>query len=142
MPLPKNKTVECLTDKDCGVGGCSGEVCTTLEKSKEIVTICIWLPEFECLRLTSCRCTEGKCGWEETQAYRECMREVRYSCNMDSDCVCGGIDMLTGECFIGNVEYYKKYVNKTKICPDFCAGIMGNLETRCIENKCKLVTKK
>lgn len=67
--------------------------------------------------------------------------EVKYFCKSDSDCICGGIDKLTGECFVGNIKYYEKYVDKTKICPDFCTGIAGNIQTKCIENECKLVVK-
>lgn len=74
---PKNETAECITDENCGVGGCSGEVCTTLSKSKEIVTICVWKPEYECLKKTSCGCIKGKCKWEENQAYKECMEGIK-----------------------------------------------------------------
>jgi hypothetical protein len=45
------------------------------------------------------------------------------SCNSDTDCVCQGIDLKTGSCFIGNKEYYSRYVNKEQDCPDFCTGI-------------------
>jgi len=58
-------------------------------------------------------------------------------CSTDSDCICGGIDMQTGKCFIGNTDYYNKYVDKSRECPDFCAGIAGNLKTACINNSCK-----
>lgn len=77
--IEKNQTteIECVTDKECGVGGCSGEVCTTLEKAEEIITPCIWRPEYGCLKLTSCRCTKGNCNWEENQAYRECIEAIK-----------------------------------------------------------------
>jgi eight-cysteine-cluster-containing protein len=68
-----NKTIECAGDMDCGVGGCSGEICTTAERAKGMVTACVWKPDFECLKKTACKCMEGKCGWEENQAYRECV---------------------------------------------------------------------
>ena len=61
----------------------------------------------------------------------------KLSCNSDSDCVCGGIDKLDNNCFLGNKDYYNQFVDKEKQCPDFCNGIANNLEVKCIENKCK-----
>lgn len=58
------------------------------------------------------------------------------SCEIDSDCICGGIDTNTDRCFMGSVDYYEKYVDKSRDCPDFCTGIAGNLVMRCIDNKC------
>ncbi len=58
------------------------------------------------------------------------------SCTSDSDCICGGIDKNTDRCFMGNKDYYDKYVDKSKDCPDFCTGIEGNLVMKCIDGKC------
>ncbi len=55
-------------------------------------------------------------------------------CFLDSDCACGR-NMLTGECFYGN----KNFVNASEQCPDFCAGIGGSFELKCINNGCKRV---
>jgi len=65
----------------------------------------------------------------------------KLSCNKDSDCICGGVDNQDKNCFLGNKEYYEEYVNKEKVCPDFCGGIAGNLELKCVENKCTQVSK-
>ena len=62
--------------------------------------------------------------------------DSRTFCENASDCICGGIDEKTGRCFIGNIDYYSKYVNKTAVCPDFCGGIASNLEIRCENNAC------
>ena len=62
-------------------------------------------------------------------------------CNTDNDCVCDGIDIKTGNCFVGNKNYYNLYVNKKAYCPDFCTGIANNLETKCINNKCLTTSK-
>ncbi len=59
------------------------------------------------------------------------------SCEVDEDCVCGGIDKATNNCFIGNKVYYDLNVDKTKQCPDFCTGIDGNMVIKCIDNKCQ-----
>ncbi|MGV8169276.1 MAG: DUF333 domain-containing protein [Candidatus Nanoarchaeia archaeon] len=55
-------------------------------------------------------------------------------CIIDSDCACG-VSMATGSCAMGN----KKYINEKEQCPDFCSGIAGNFETKCIQNVCTQV---
>jgi hypothetical protein len=62
-------------------------------------------------------------------------------CNVDADCTCGGIDTNTGDCFVGNKLYSSKYVDLSQDCPDFCTGIAGHLETRCIKNTCQNVPR-
>ena len=56
-------------------------------------------------------------------------------CSNDKDCGCG-THTETGKCFYGNV----KYVNTSKQCPDFCGGISGKLEIKCINNECKQIS--
>ncbi|MBI5398151.1 eight-cysteine-cluster domain-containing protein [Candidatus Woesearchaeota archaeon] len=58
------------------------------------------------------------------------------ACSIDEDCICEGIDKKTGNCFIGNKQYYEKYVDKSKNCPDFCGGIAGNLVIKCVNSQC------
>jgi len=67
---------ECKTDDDCATGGCSGEVCTIKDNADNIVTTCIFKPEYECLKLTKCRCINGKCQWEETNDYKGCIENL------------------------------------------------------------------
>lgn len=62
-------------------------------------------------------------------------------CQVDSDCVCGGIDKNTGECFVGNLAYQKEFVDMSRDCPDFCTGIAGHLETKCVNNVCQNVPR-
>lgn len=64
---------ECIQDQDCSTGGCSGEICGPKEKVKDIVTICVYLPESECLKKSSCKCINGRCQWEKTEEFKECM---------------------------------------------------------------------
>jgi len=64
------------------------------------------------------------------------MRTDASFCNVDADCTCGGIDKNTNNCFVGNRLYASKFVDMSKSCPDFCTGIAGNLETRCVDHKC------
>ena len=65
----------------------------------------------------------------------------KLSCSIDTDCICGGFDEKDNSCFLGNNEYYEKYVNKERQCPDFCGGIASNLVVKCINNQCAQVNK-
>jgi len=62
--------------------------------------------------------------------------DSRTFCETEKDCVCGGFDTKTNNCFIGNIDYYNQFVDKTKDCPDFCGGIAANLEIKCENNAC------
>ncbi len=62
-------------------------------------------------------------------------------CNVDADCVCGGIDPKTDNCFVGNKLYDSKYVDHSRDCADFCTGIAGHLETKCVDHKCQNVQR-
>lgn len=63
-------------------------------------------------------------------------------CTADADCVCGGIDFVSKNCFVGNKNYYDSgAVDKSMNCPDFCSGIAGHLITKCVENTCMTVNK-
>jgi eight-cysteine-cluster-containing protein len=77
-PQEKSKA-ECV--QGCGTGGCSSEICGPKEKVKDLVTICIALPEYECLKKTICKCTDGKCQWEKTGEFKECMG--KYNRNLE-----------------------------------------------------------
>ncbi|RLI91476.1 MAG: hypothetical protein DRO90_02335 [Candidatus Altiarchaeales archaeon] len=68
---------ECNVDDDCGTGGCSNQICGPKEKVKGIITTCEYRPEYECLKLTSCKCIKGKCKWEETEEYEECLEKLK-----------------------------------------------------------------
>lgn len=57
-------------------------------------------------------------------------------CNQDSDCACG-VSKATGECAVGSTED----IDTSQQCPDFCTGIAGNFETRCVQRQCKLVDR-
>jgi hypothetical protein len=56
-------------------------------------------------------------------------------CKTDEDCTCG-VHKTNKVCFYGN----KNYVDINQQCPDFCTGIGGNLQIRCINNECKQIS--
>lgn len=57
------------------------------------------------------------------------------SCNTDTDCICKGV--YDGKCFIGNKDFYEKYIDKKVDCPapNYCAGPYGDMVIRCV-GKC------
>ncbi len=63
------------------------------------------------------------------------MTKAEMSCVQDDDCACGR-NIKTGKCFYGN----KDFVDTKQQCPDFCNGIAGNLEIKCVSNKCNQVS--
>ncbi|HLD97247.1 MAG TPA: eight-cysteine-cluster domain-containing protein [Candidatus Nanoarchaeia archaeon] len=73
-PAQPPANLECATDfSNCVVGGCSGQVCTTADKAADLITTCEHLPEYDCLKLTSCGCIDNKCAWKETTEYNACI---------------------------------------------------------------------
>ena len=71
----EDKTIEgeCVTDKDCRVAGCSGQVCTTAGAARGTFTTCEWTEEYGCLEYTSCGCVNGQCNWKESSEYDNCI---------------------------------------------------------------------
>jgi eight-cysteine-cluster-containing protein len=67
---------ECVTDSDCTVAGCSGQLCTTTEKAADTITTCEYREEFSCITKTNCGCVQGKCGWAETPEYEKCIESA------------------------------------------------------------------
>lgn len=75
VQISPRKGNECKSDSDCSIGGCSGEVCTTRELAREIVTPCVYKEWYSCLRLTSCGCYNGFCTWKPTLEFEKCLKE-------------------------------------------------------------------
>jgi hypothetical protein len=54
----------------CRKGGCSGQVCA----DRDVITTCEFRPEYACYRNAECkRQADGKCGWTQTAALRQCL---------------------------------------------------------------------
>lgn len=121
--------LSCSIDTDCMTGGQD-----ILDHNQCVLSVNKNYYNFFVFKRNSCggdpvipKCVQNKCSYI-TRAY----------CSSDSDCICGGKDMY-GSCFVGNVEFYNKYVNQSQSCPDFCTGVGGNLQTKCINNVCSIV---
>lgn len=63
-----------LSASRCVVAGCSGELCVD-ESLGDIATICVWLPEYACLREARCGPfgPGGSCDWERTPKLEACL---------------------------------------------------------------------
>lgn len=60
-----------VTEKQCFVGGCSGQVCSDQEG---VITTCEWREEYACYREATCEVqTDGNCGWTQTAALQACL---------------------------------------------------------------------
>ncbi len=68
---------ECTADSDCGVGGCSGQVCTEADKAAGLVTTCEYREEYGCYQKASCGCVSGKCGWKPTSELQACLDSAK-----------------------------------------------------------------
>lgn len=61
----------------CVIGGCSAEVCTN-EGSGNVVSNCIYRPEFACYKAATCeKQASGSCGWTQTDELRQCLAGAR-----------------------------------------------------------------
>ncbi len=45
-------------------------------KRSDIITTCEYKEEYGCLKLTSCGCNEGRCGWAANANYSECIEHI------------------------------------------------------------------
>ncbi len=64
-------------DVSCIVTGCNGEICT--EEGNVVSTVCVYKPEFECLKQAKCeqQPNTNRCGWTKTSNYYSCMKDIR-----------------------------------------------------------------
>lgn len=76
--IPKDeilKDVECNVNNDCGVGGCSGQICGKKGDVEGIITTCEFREIYNCYKLTSCGCVNNKCQWLENEGFNECIEK-------------------------------------------------------------------
>ncbi|MBT7902278.1 eight-cysteine-cluster domain-containing protein [Candidatus Woesearchaeota archaeon] len=66
-----------------------------------------------------------------TKVELDLIKQNKDSCNQDSDCACGGVDIDSRQCFIGNVLYQQNFVDKSVDCPGFCQA-----KTKCVVRTC------
>jgi hypothetical protein len=61
-----------------------------------------------------------------------CQGAAAKSCVLDLDCACG-VSRTSGNCAYGR----SVCIDTSKQCPDYCAGIGGDLHLVCVEGTCK-----
>lgn len=63
-----------IKSSGCAVAGCSGQLCVEADKASEIITNCLYLPEYACYKESSCkRQSDGQCGWTPTAELQACL---------------------------------------------------------------------
>ncbi len=73
----KTSPDECAGDADCAAAGCSGQLCVKADGADNVITTCEYRAEYDCLKLTSCGCNEGRCAWEATEEYESCLEGIK-----------------------------------------------------------------
>lgn len=76
-PFPEEISIELKEPRvpgaydGCRITGCSGEVCA----DEEVITICIWKPEFSCYQDKGVceRGQDGECAWRQTSELQQCI---------------------------------------------------------------------
>ena len=98
---------------------------------------CTVCPPCETCSSISCHTKEycASIGFNDSW-YEAITQTLEKSCEATMDCACG-THIGNGECFYGNA----KFVNVSKQCPDFCTGIAGNLEIKCLNSTCTQVMR-
>jgi hypothetical protein len=58
----------------CMVAGCSGEMCSDATDAGNLVSNCIYMPQFACYKTARCeKQADGKCGWSMTADLSACI---------------------------------------------------------------------
>ena len=73
-----DETLECENDSDCVKGGCSGTVCQSKD-TPPVFTTCEYMLEYDCYKDISCGCSDGKCEWDKTEDFDDCVLKARES---------------------------------------------------------------
>jgi len=69
---------ECVSDDDCIKGGCSGTICQS-KNEEPIRTTCEYSLEYDCYKEINCGCSDGKCEWDKTEEFDDCVLKARES---------------------------------------------------------------
>lgn len=63
--------------KECIVGGCSGQLCVAA-KDGAVMSTCEWRPEYACYEHSACEMQpDGKCGWTPNDALKACLADPK-----------------------------------------------------------------
>jgi len=71
ITIPATTTISLPPTKECFVGGCSSQLCTS---DPDIVSDCMYREEYACYQEATCEVqTTGECGWTMTEELNECL---------------------------------------------------------------------
>lgn len=108
------------TVSSCFATGCSGEICA----DHEVASDCVYLKEYECLKFSTCGefGENGGCGWEQTQAYLDCL--AKPECEDLSAVDFGDCKAIVGWVWAGDACVLKGGCS----CMDYCDQIYASEE--------------
>ena len=121
----KPVTSKPITLKRCYIGGCSGQVCSD---RNDIVTTCIWKPEYACYEDATCeRQANGQCGWTQTEELQQCIEDANGPCYVSgcSNQICSDQENVASTC-----EWREEYAcYQDAICERQRNGFCGWTQT-------------
>jgi len=117
---------QCVPEQaQCQITGCSGEICAPYP----VASSCVWLPEYECLRLTTCELLQGPngeatCGWVQTPEYLECLQQIQGGGECQSDAECP--DGTLCEIYCDEAGVCEGHCNQPQcVCPEYYEPVCG-----------------
>ena len=80
LVVPRESTSSTVSG-GCMIGGCSGEICA----DEEMMSNCMYRPEFSCYRGASCaRNKAGQCAWVETKELTKCIADAKANTTVEA----------------------------------------------------------
>lgn len=113
-PVNNGVAVQCYTDADCVVAGCSSTLCLPRDQASQAVTTCEFRPEYACYSQDACGCSNNACRWSQTEQFARCVA------NLDGD-RCQG---LSGE---------QLQRCQTEPLGRSCQGVTGDAYINCLK---------
>ncbi|MBI2445635.1 eight-cysteine-cluster domain-containing protein [Candidatus Micrarchaeota archaeon] len=108
-PSASIAALECQTDTDCVVSGCSGQICQAKSKPPAVTT-CEYRDDYVCYKPGGCLCQAGTCAWSadavqcvkdmfESSSQLEGQKEAEFNCVQSCrEARARGTDLSAGPC--------------------------------------------
>lgn len=69
----EGQPVECYTDADCAVAGCSGIQCMPRADAATAVSTCEYKDSYACFAEDNCLCVNNRCNWQGNELFQRCV---------------------------------------------------------------------
>ena len=72
--IPPSETNDPRVGQGCRIGGCSAQLCGEASDEDELVSDCMYRPQYACYKQARCEKQQnGVCGWTESNELRSCL---------------------------------------------------------------------